>query len=263
MNITDSDLRRLKKLNFGNDTFNSGGNIYQFNSNVLYKNIDPYFFIDEVERNVDFQIENHVPCTPCIYEKIYYQDKFWGYSMERLKNTITFKNASYLHIDFYVCMKVIQDIYMAIKYLHHHNILLGDIHMDNFLMDNKGNGYVVDLDYMVVPGDEYKFQNLYQVQLKCDGKRIQVNSKNTDNIKAMICCLSLILGIDLERKNIHQFSITIDNLYYKYIQSLGIMDLNDYFFRMIEGEDVEYFDNFMKKNYTQFLRSGNVRNKRK
>ena len=263
MNITDSDLKGLKKLNFGNDTFNSGGSIYQFDSNTLYKNVDPYFFIDEVERNVDFQIENHVPCTPSIYEKIYYKDKFWGYSMECLKNTITFKNASYLHIDFYVCLKIIQDIYMAIKYLHQRNILLGDIHMDNFLIDTNGCGYMIDLDYMISRGDEYKFQDLYQVQLKPDGKRIQINSKNTDNIKAMICCLSLIFGIDLESKNIYQSCINMEDLYYKYIQPLGIVSLDDYFSRIIQGEEVEYFDDFIKENYTQFLDNGCVKNRKK
>lgn len=51
-----------------------------------------------------------------------------------------------MNIDFDSCIKIIQDIYKAIKYLHKKELLIGDIHMDNFMVDDKGRGYVIDLD---------------------------------------------------------------------------------------------------------------------
>ena len=59
----------------------------------------------------------------------------------------------------------ILDIYKAIHYLHQHNICLGDIHLDNFLISKNGQGYVIDLDYMVFPGNEWKFQQMYCIKL--------------------------------------------------------------------------------------------------
>ena len=255
MNISVNDLKKIKKLGFDGDTFNSGGNIYQYDDHTLYKIVDRYFFKEEIERNIDFQIKNPIPHTPFIYDKIYINKFFFGYSMENIKNSLTFKKAVYLNVDFDVCMNIVKDVYESIRFLHDRNILLGDIHMDNFLIDDKGRGYVIDLDYIVYPRDEYKFQNLYCVKLNHNSYKINVNNKNTDNIKAMICCLSLILGIDLESKNIHYFEIDLENIYDRYIKDLGIISLNDYFLRIMKGEEVEYFDEFLLNNYSDFLRN--------
>ena len=137
--------------------------------------------------------------------------------MEYIKDTITLKNAIYLSVDFDVIVRVTKDIYRTIKYLHYHNILLGDIHMDNFLIDTKGNGYVIDLVYMM----------------------------------------------NLEKNNIKNYAINIEDMYHKYIKLLGIEELNKYFIRIINGEEVEYFDDFLMNNYFNFLESGNVRRKKK
>ena len=261
MNISSNDLSKLKKFCVGDDTFNNGGKIYWYSDDVIYKIVGEYFFCGEVERNIDLQIREHIPNTPVIYDKLCNNDDFIGYSMEYLKNCFTFRKGSYLHIDFDVCVNVIRDIYEVIKYLHNKNILLGDIHMDNFLINNKGNGYVVDLDYLVYPEDKYKFQDLYCIRLKSVDNYIDV--KRTDNIKAMICCLSLILGVDLESKCINRYIIDIEKLYNGYVKKLGIGALDEYFYRIMNGEEVEYFDEFMSNYYCQFLGSGKVKLKKK
>ena len=258
MNINSDKIKRLQKLSFNDVTFNNGGNFYQISDDVLYKEVDQYFFVDEVDRNVGFQIENHVFNSPIIYDKIYNNGKFFGYSMENIKNSLTFKQAIYLNIDFDSCVSIVKDIYKAIKYLHSKNILLGDIHMDNFLVDDKGSGYVIDLDYMIFPGDEYKFQNLYNIKLNHDSYSININNKNTDNIKTMICSISLILGIDLESSLINRSCIDLEDMYHNCVKDLEISSLDNYFMRIMNRENVEYFDEYLVNNYYDFLGKENI-----
>lgn len=263
MNISVDDLKILNHFNVGGDTFNTGGKLYRYNDDILYKVVGEYFFVDEVERNVDLQIKEHICNTPYIYDKLCINNDFIGYSMEYLKNSFTFRRAIYLHVDFDVSVNVVKDIYKVIKHLHSRNILLGDIHMDNYMINNKGCGYVVDLDYMLFPDDLYKFQDLYYIKLKSDSKIIRVNDKRTDNIKSMICSLSLIFGMDLERLCIKNHELDIENMYYKYIKPLGIGELNAYIECIINGENVCYFDEFLVNNYICFKCNGLVKGKKK
>ena len=263
MELNVSDLKNIKKLGFGSETFNSGGNIYQYSDDVLYKIVDEYFFRDEIERNVDYLMCHDVPCTVKIYDKIYFNDNFFGYSMRYLKNAVTFRTATYLKIDFDKAIDAVQCIYQAMRYLHDRNILIGDLHLDNMMIDNCGYGYLIDLDYMVFPGDEYKFRKLYDIKYRRDGYRVSLSSKNTDNVRAMICALSIIFGIDLESKFRYYFEINLESMYDGFIQSLHLNNLSDYFLRIVSGEDVEYFDEFLEDNYSKLKNSNYVYKKMK
>ena len=258
MELNVNDLKNMKRFGVGGNTFNSGGNIYQYNDNILYKIVDEYFFRDEVERNVDYLMNHDVPNTPKIYDKIYLNGNFFGYSMKYLKDTITFRNATYLKIDFDKALGAIQCVYQAIKYLHDRNVLIGDLHLDNVMIDNCGYGYLIDLDYMIFPGDEYKFNKLYDIKYRHDGYRVSLSSKNTDNVRAMICSLSIIFGIDLESKFRNYFEVNLENMYDEFIQSLHIGVLNDYFSRIISGIDVEYFDDFLEDNSSSIKNSNYI-----
>ena len=263
MKLNVSDLKSIKKLGFGGDTFNSGGNIYQYSDDVLYKIVDEYFFRDEIERNVDYLMCHDVPCTVKIYDKIYFNDNFFGYSMRYLKNAVTFRTATYLKIDFDKAIDAVQCVYQAMRYLHDRNILIGDLHLDNMMIDNCGYGYLIDLDYMVFPGDEYKFRKLYDIKYQHDGYRVSLSSKNTDNVRAMIGALSIIFGIDLESGFRHYFEIDLESMYDDFIQSLHLDVLSDYFMRIISGLDVEYFDDFLEDNYSKLRNSKYVRIKKR
>lgn len=259
MELKSDDLRKFKKYLVGGDTFNNGGIIYKYSDDILYKIVYEYVFCDEIERNVDLQIREHILNTPFIYDKIYIDGYFSGYSMEYLRDCFTFRRAVYLSVDFDSCVKVIHDVYDVIRYLHDRDILIGDINMDNFLISNKGDGYVIDLDYMVFSGDEYKFDDLYYVKLNNDSDKICIDDKRTDNIKAMICGLSIIFGIDLEKRFIINSIIDMENVYNEYVKNLNIECLNRYFRCIMNGEDIDYFDEFLFKNYNSFFNNCGIK----
>lgn len=198
MRLQKRKLEKLPLFSLHSHTLNHGGSIYQYDG-MLYKVFDDSsFFEDEVERNIDYQIKNYIPNTPHIYDKIYMHRKFCGYCMEYLMNTMTFREAIYKDSSFSVKVSAILDIYKTIKYLHSKDICLGDIHLDNSLLSENGQGYVIDLDYLVFYGDEFKFQQLYCISLNRNSNVLNRVSKYTDNTKLMLCCLSLIMGFDLE-----------------------------------------------------------------
>lgn len=243
MNITESELKNLPLLNLSTGTHNNGGSIYKANDNIIYKVFrDASSFQGEVERNTTFQMENPIPNTPKIYDKILMDDRFVGYSMEYIQDSMTFRSAIGKGLDLQIKLNAIQDVYGALKFLHKNNIFLGDIHSDNFLVSLGANGYIIDLDYMRFPGDEYKFQQCYLIKPSNNSYKINVASKYTDNVKVMISCLSLLLDIDLETFISPQtHDINIEELYNKVIIPLNNASLNDYFIRLQNQEDVEYF----------------------
>ena len=259
MDLTISDIKKFKELSFGSDTFNSGGNIYQYSDDVLYKIINESFFRDEVERNIDFLLSHDVPSTVKIFDKIFLNDYFFGYSMKYIKNAFTFRYATYLGIDVNVAIGSIKDVFKAVKYLHKNNILIGDSHLDNLMLDNKGNGYLIDLDYMMFPGDKHKFNRLYDIRFGCDDYFAFSNNVDEDNIRLAIGSLSLIFGVDLEKAYRKYNVIDLECLYNKFIKKLDMKSLDDYFSRILNGDSVEYFDDFLNDNYSEFINSKYVR----
>ena len=258
MKIKDSELKELPLLSLSVDTHNNGGIIYIANNKIVYKIFkDHCFFQSEVERNMNFLIKNSIPNTPKIYDIVFIDGKFLEYAMEYIHNTITFRQAIGKKLELQMKLKAIQDIYDAIKYLHQNNIFLGDVHSDNFLISADGKGYIIDLDYMRFPGDEYKFEQCYLIKPNNQSYKINIASKYTDNIKVMVSCLSLLLDIDLENFISQQtHSINIEELYNKVIIPLNCSKLNDYFRRLINQEDVEYFsDCLIFKNIFPFSKS--------
>ena len=247
MRLQKRKLEKLPLFSLHSHTLNHGGSIYQYDG-MLYKVFDDSsFFEDEVERNIDYQIKNYIPNTPHIYDKIYIHRKFCGYCMEYLMNTMTFREAIYKDSSFSVKVSAILDIYKTIKYLHSRDIFIGDIHMDNFLMNDQ-DGYVVDLDYMIMKGNEFKFQDLYSVKFNSNSNSSIVSNKRTDNVKAMICCLSLLLGVDLEKECIYRSVINVEDIYDKYIRYLKLEDVDCYFRDLMNGNESLYFDDFLREN---------------
>lgn len=169
--------------------------------------------------------------------------------MEYIKNSKTFREAIGGHVDEELKIKAICDVYEALKYLHNRNIYLGDVHSDNFLISSDGDGYIIDLDYMRFPGDEYKFQQCYLIKPNNKAYKINVASTYTDNIKVMLSCLSLLIDIDLERFISKKTSdINLEEIYSDVIHPLKIKPLDIYFKKLMNGKEVEYFSDYLLKH---------------
>ncbi len=250
MKLTIDQIKELRPFQLKDDTLNSSGNIYYFDSKLVKIFGDNDFFLDEVERNIDFQMSYSIPNVPKIYDKIDVNGEFNGYCMQNINNSVTFRKSLGSNISFSNKVNAIMNIYQTIKFLHHHNIFLGDIHLDNFLIDCYGRGYVIDLDYLVFPVDKFKFKQLYCVKRNHQTPKINLVSKYTDNVKAVLCSLSLLYDIDLEQYiSKSSFDIDLEDVYNTFIKGLGISELDEYFDRLINNSDVEYFDEFLLNNY--------------
>lgn len=186
----------MKKLDINKD-YNNGGSLY-LEDGYLYKVYDEIsYFRDEKERNIKFLMNNSIPNTPKIYKMLYKNNEFNGYVMEYIEGAITFRDGMKQEINFSDKIKAILDVYETLKVLHSYNICIGDIHLSNFLYKD-GHGYVIDLDEIRYPEDNFKFRERYLVKESIKSVPSKQASFITDNIKVCICCLSFLYNIDLE-----------------------------------------------------------------
>ena len=186
----------MKELDINKD-YNNGGSLY-LEDGYLYKVYDEIsYFRDEKERNIKFLMNNSIPNTPKIYKMLYKNNEFNGYVMEYIEGAMTFRDGMKQEISFSDKIKAILDVYETLKVLHSYNICIGDIHLSNFLYKD-GHGYVIDLDEIRYPEDNFKFRERYLVKESIKSVPSKQASFITDNIKVCICCLSFLYNIDLE-----------------------------------------------------------------
>ena len=186
----------MKKLDINKD-YNNGGSLY-LEDGYLYKVYDEIsYFREEKERNIKFLMSNSIPNTPKIYKMLYKNNEFNGYVMEYIEGAMTFRDGMKQEISFSDKIKAILDVYETLKVLHSYNICIGDIHLSNFLYKD-GHGYLIDLDEIRYPEDNFKFRERYLVKESIKSVPSKQASFITDNIKVCICCLSFLYNIDLE-----------------------------------------------------------------
>ena len=186
----------MKELDI-NKEYNNGGSLY-LEDGYLYKVYNEIsYFREEKERNIKFLMNNSIPNTPKIYKMLYKNNEFNGYIMEYIEGTITFRESLNKNIDFMDKVSAIKDIYKSLKTLHGYGIWIGDIHLSNFLYKD-GHGYLIDLDEIRYPEDNFKFRERYLVKENIKSVPSKQASFITDNIKVCICCLSFLYGLDLE-----------------------------------------------------------------
>lgn len=186
----------MKELDINKD-YNNGGSLY-LEDGYLYKVYNEIsYFREEKERNIKFLMSNNIPNTPKIYKMLYKNNEFNGYVMEYIEGSMTFRDGMKQEISFSDKIKAILDVYETLKVLHSYNICIGDIHLSNFLYKD-GHGYVIDLDEIRYPEDNFKFRERYLVKESIKSVPSKQASFITDNIKFCICCLSFLYNIDLE-----------------------------------------------------------------
>ena len=120
-----------------------------------------------------------------------------GYLYKVYNETSCLRESLNKNIDFMDKVSAIKDIYKSLKTLHSYGICIEDIHLSNFLYKD-GHGYLMDLDEIRYPEDNFKFRERYLVKENIKSVPSKQASFITDNIKVCICCLSFLYGLDLE-----------------------------------------------------------------
>ena len=212
----------------------------------LGKFFNDYKNNDERIRNIKFFREN-----PMFSPKINYTfssgNLLLGYNMEFIPGCITFKDAigddSYTHED---KLRAITGVFDKLKALHKCDILIGDMHAQN-IMFNSEDGYIVDLDEVrFLEEDAGKFDSAYHLVSE-DGTVIEEESFYIDNVKATVCCLSLLYGVDFE-DIMHHGVLKITDLKEAIDTIISEKDFKEDIFSMLDSKDVVvYFDEVLAK----------------
>lgn len=178
--------------------FNNGGTLYYKSETELYKIFNAKDFITEKERNVDFLIDKDIEHTMLPRKKIILDGAFSGYSLKNFPNSKTFREETKL--DYIDRLKIVRDIYSALREIHKLDLFLGDVHRDNFLYnENSIDGVIIDFEEIRFKGDELKFRSYYKIRKSENTPYILKENQNIDNIKTIAACLSFIYGVNLEQ----------------------------------------------------------------
>lgn len=176
---------------------NNGGTLYVYNEETLYKIFhDLHYNIEKRERNIDYLIDKNVRNGILPINKIFVNGKFWGYSEEYIKKAKTFRNEMFENeLLFFEKIKIINDVFIALKDVHNLEIYLGDIHLDNMIYKNN-QGYLIDYEDVRFDSND-KFKQYYLIRYNSLDMPIKEN-KNTDNIKMTISALSFLFNYNFE-----------------------------------------------------------------
>lgn len=253
MELSQEKYQELKELSIPQGMHHSDQLYIQ--DGKIYKIFNSTDYIDEKERNIEFLINNPVIHTPVIYDKILDHNKFIGYVMDYIPDALTFREALSHNFTDKQKIAVILDVYETLSLLHNKNIFLGDIHSDNFMIDSAGHGYVVDLEEIRFPGDEFKFKQCYLIKPNHASYKINIPSKYTDNVKLMISSLSLLLNQDLEEYiSSTDHSINLEQIYREIILLLNDLSLNEYFEKLMMIQDVPYFGEYLENKQQKLIK---------
>ena len=212
----------------------------------LGKFFNDYKCNDERIRNIKFFREN-----PMFSPKINYTfssgNYLLGYNMEFIPGCITFKDAigddSYSQED---KVRAINGVFSKLKLLHKCDILVGDMHAQN-IMFNSEDGFIIDLDEVrFLEEDAGKFDSAYFLGME-DGTVLEEESFYTDNVKATVCCLSLLYGVDFE-DIMHHGVLRISDLKTEIDSVISDEKFKSDIFDMLDSRDsFVYFDEVLAK----------------
>ena len=243
--INTEELLYLEKLPVTG--FNNGGTIYIKDTDTLYKIYDIPIFMREREQNINYMIRTgFIENSGTPIEKIITEDgQLAGFSMKYYHNCKSFRELIYdSEIPFEERKKYIKDIFLQIRELHSRGIILHDVHLDNMIANN--NGHLIDLDEIVLPGNELKFKQYYTIAKSKDHPFKNVCTIETDNIKATINGLSILYNFDFETAMIRSGGLK------EFLENIGIFfskDLLEYLKIIFEMESVIYFDEILDSLY--------------
>lgn len=250
MELTQNNLDTFSKLEFNTDSIHNHDykSIIYKDKNYIYKIVDSrYFYPKQLERNIDFLLNNDIPNIGKVIDKIYYNNVLYGYVAEYVHDCITLRDAINQGISEQDAVSIIIDFHKALKYFHANDIVLGELCLDHYLVQNN-HGYLIDLDYMIFPNDKTMLKPCYHIKKNINNKVITAPSKYTDIVKVLIASLSLLIKMDLESLiSTKDRSINLQYIYEMIIPAINNEKLTEYFKQILNGEEL-YFDDFLITN---------------
>ena len=185
----------------------------------------------------------------------------YGYEMEYLKDyksLMAVINSLYKnkHIDFEDKKIILLKLIKCLKEINR-SYIIGDIRLDNIMVNPKGDARIIDWENGVPIGAAYPILSYYRPLY------LSNNIVQADSMKMFICILSLLYETNLENICLNFdfnelysfiFNVDLDPLIKRYI--------NDYAYEYItKGNGVIYFDEYLQK--MKNLRHMNIQRVRK
>lgn len=240
INLNESDLRNYKLLN--TNSLNTDSNIYLTDDEYLYKIFtDKVIFYEEKIKTLLFLVNKKIDNAILPDDLIVIDNQISGYKMKYLKGYDSLKKGVDEITSLNNKLKIIKKLYIALKELHQLGLYLGDIHLDNILyQDDKA--YLIDFDQSRFIDINFRNHPYYFLKIRENEPMIIKENYYTDNLKTMICCLSILLNENLEE-------LIIDN---NLLDIIDELQMDSYLKKQIidvinSNDNVIYFDDALDK----------------
>lgn len=222
MNFSEEEYSSLERL------FNSRTAEFRRDGDLLFKNY--YFLKSESKEVLEYLINKpHILNSGYPIDEFFINDKFKGIVINYFEDAVPFLLATDFSIEEKV--KASNDIFEQLKVLHSYEMCFNDVQSANLLIDKKG-GHLVDFDSSSFIGSTRC--SCYYNFIDFDGK-ILCSSVRGDLYKMLICCLSFLYNIDLEK--IFNCSSNLDVFFYLFLNtSVDEIIRNDFINMIDDGE---------------------------
>lgn len=210
------DLRDIdfSKLELYDDVISTEGSLY-FDDSLFYKLFD---------RDKDINLENKekkiillnegdvIPNLVIPNVLINNRDKFCGCAMPNIKNA----RCLYEYRNSMLFMLLLYEIAVTLKKIHNdpRNIVVGDLHFNNILIDEKKNHYFIDLDSCRI--SDVSHDRLPVCVMKYAFNREISNfdvTSSTDRLSMFLYVIYSVFGKNIDDVNIYEYDEKAEQLY--------------------------------------------------
>ncbi|MDD2435918.1 MAG: hypothetical protein PHI05_02540 [Bacilli bacterium] len=238
LNIDQKVIANLKKLNV--KSLNIESDLYILAKKYLIKVFidDDQDFLIEKEKKVSALSKKNVAGTIPVFSSINIDNKFGGYVMPYIENSIELGEIVNTNISKEQLIKVLIRISETLENMHKENIIYGDIGESNIIVDEKLNPYFVDMDGAIVDG--IGRSNVPKLFFGNKFVKDDTPSKELDIYLLNILFINLLSKQNVSKMDFEELFKVIDNL--------DISDgLKQYFSLIPNGIQSNYVTDLLKK----------------
>lgn len=208
LDIRDIDFSKLEML----DVLSSEGTLY-FDDELFYKLYDNLEDIDNKERKL-LLLNEGINDFDAVIPHILIKNNLmmWGCGMDRVKDAISL--VKYKKSDVFILL--LYAVSLSLKKIHNdpRNIVVGDLHFNNILIDKNMKHYFIDFDSCMVDGiaqDRLPTSIMQYVSNRGDFK-YKVGS-NTDKLCMILSFINSLFGKDIDVLSMDEYDERAEQIY--------------------------------------------------
>lgn len=254
LNFDDINYDKLKKLNSNNTTEST----LFYDDKVIYKIYKNFIESYRKKKKILLLNDGESISNVIIPDKLILDGIFTlGCGMKYIKNANTFRKYKN-SISFILLLYLIS---LSLKKIHNdpRNIVIGDLHFDNIIIDGELNHYFIDIDSCMINGIlPERISNIIMCYVQNRGNFSFDVSRETDKLSMFLAMIEAMFNKDIDRVSVYEYDKKIDEIY-------TLKNMREYFLKIKNTKgcipDIPYLDELISINDFPIFTKIKTRNK--